>query len=483
MLLLISSITFIILTSCIGIYLSRNVQTIKGYAVADRSLPLFVSTGTVFATWFGAEAILGVPESFMEHGIIGIVSDPIGAFLCLIVLGLFFARTFYNMNIISIVDFFYNHYGKTVEILIGLAICLSYVGWIAAQFTAFGHIFSFILKEAISVDTGMIIGACIIILYTLKGGMLAVAINDFIQALIISISLIIMFFIIVDDAGGPLEVFNFAVQTHRTQIIFDQDYPNYTFIVGVLLSMILGSIPQQDTFQRITSAKSAKVAVQSTFLGAFVYLFITLIPIFIVLAATKMHLDSGGQPPEDFNIYILHFVVKHTPLLIQFIFVGSLFAAILSTASGTILATSVVLSRNVLARFFPKVDNLFMTRLTLVFVTVCVCSFAIYSTSSIHELVEDSGKVSMVIAFFPFILGLFWKRTSYVGVLAGIIVSTSCWFAMIAYQNFHETKLMIAPEMIGFALSFLVIVLGSLFFPDSSKLKHEIIHHRHIPGS
>lgn len=478
---LIYSLTFILLTSFIGIYLSRNVHTIKGYAVADRSLPLYISTATVFATWFGAEAILGIPESFMEHGIIGVISDPIGAFLCLVILGLFFARRFYQMNVITIVDFFYNRYGKIVEIMAGLVIALSYAGWIAAQFIAFGSVLSFMLKGAVSVDVGIMIGAGIIVMYTFKGGMLAVAINDFIQAVIISASLLFMLFIISEMAGGFSEVLNFAVKTHLTSLHFDADYPNYTFLFGILFSMILGTIPQQDTFQRITSAKTADIAVKSTLLGGAVYLLITLIPIFIVLAATKMEMDVTGKMPEDFNLYIAYFVMEHVPMVVQIFFFGSLFAAILSTASGTLLATSIVLSRNVIGEFFPREANLLVVRLTLVLVTLFVSTFAQYSTNSIHTLVEDSGKVTMVIVFCPLIFGMFWKKTSYVGVLAAMVLSTIVWLSMIMYQNLYGMKFDIAPEMVGLTLSFLTIVIGSLLFPDSTALKHEITHHRHIP--
>lgn len=475
------SLTLILLTSAVGIYLSRKVNTVKEYAVANRSLPLSISTATVFATWFGAEAILGIPESFMEHGLVGVISDPIGAFLCLMILGLFFARRFYKMNVITIVDFFYNRYGKLIEILVGAAVSLSYVGWIAAQFIAFGSVLSHMLKGAVSIDAGIMFGAAIIVIYTFKGGMLAVAINDFIQTVIISVSLIYMLFFVAGMAGGFFEVINFAVETHRTSLQFDQDYPNYTFVFGILFSMILGTIPQQDTFQRITSSKSADVAVKSTLYGGFVYLLITLIPIFIALAAAKIQLQTTGKLPEDFNLSLAYFVMDHVPMIVQIFFFGSLFAAILSTASGTLLATSVVLSRNVLGEFFPKEANLLVVRLTLVMVSLFVCLFALYSTNSIHQLVEDSGKVTMVIVFFPLIFGMFWKETSYMGVLGGIILSTLVWLSMIFYQNINHTKLAIAPEMMGFTLSFLTIVLGSLFFPDSSELKHQITHHRHIP--
>lgn len=478
---LIYSLTFILLTSFIGIYLSRNVHTIKGYAVADRSLPLYISTATVFATWFGAEAILGIPESFMEHGIIGVISDPIGAFFCMMILGLFFARRFYQMNVITIVDFFYNRYGKIVEIMAGLVIALSYAGWIAAQFIAFGSVLSFMLKGAVSVDVGIMIGAAIIVIYTFKGGMLAVAINDFIQAIIISASLLFMLFIISEMAGGFTEVLNFAFKRHLTSLHFDADYPNYTFLFGILFSMILGTIPQQDTFQRITSAKTADIAVKSTLLGGFVYLLITLIPIFIVLAATKMEMDVTGKMPEDFNLYIAYFVMEHVPKVVQVFFFGSLFAAILSTASGTLLATSIVLSQNVIGEFFPREANLLVVRLTLVLVTLSVSTFAQFSTNSIHTLVEDSGKVTMVIVFCPLIFGMFWKKTSYVGVIAAMILSTMVWLSMIFYQNYYEMKFDVAPEMVGLTLSFLTIVIGSVLFPDSRALKYEITHHRHIP--
>jgi Na+/proline symporter len=244
--------------------------------------------------------------------------------------------------------------------------------------------------------------------------------------------------------------------------------------------MILGTIPQQDTFQRITSSKNAEVAVRSTLLGGVVYLVITLIPIFIVLAATKMQLETTGSVPKDFSLYIAHFVMDHVPKVVQVFFFSALFAAILSTASGTLLATSVVLSRNVFGEFFPKEANLLVVRLTLVAVTFFVCLFALFSTSSIHTLVEDSGKVTMVIVFFPLVFGMFWKKASYTGVLAGMALSTLVWVSLILYQNITDTKFSMAPEMTGFFVSFATIVIISLLFPDSRELKEEITHHRHI---
>ena len=75
----------------IGLYAATRVHNTKDFAVAGRSLPLPVVTATVFATWFGAETVLGVSATFVKDGLGGVVADPFGASLCLILAGLFFA--------------------------------------------------------------------------------------------------------------------------------------------------------------------------------------------------------------------------------------------------------------------------------------------------------------------------------------------------------------------------------------------------------
>ena len=86
----------------IGIYAARYVSNSRDFAIAGRSLPMYVVTATVFATWFGAEAVLGIPAKFLKEGLNGVVSDPFGSSLCLIFVGMFFARKLYRMNLLTI---------------------------------------------------------------------------------------------------------------------------------------------------------------------------------------------------------------------------------------------------------------------------------------------------------------------------------------------------------------------------------------------
>ena len=126
----------------------------KDYVVAGRSLPLYMSAATVFATWFGAETVLSVSATFAKDGLGGIVADPFGASFCLVFVALFFARAFYRMDLLTIGDFYRKRYNKTVEVITSVAITASYLGWTSAQLTALGLVFSVLSGGAISLNTG-----------------------------------------------------------------------------------------------------------------------------------------------------------------------------------------------------------------------------------------------------------------------------------------------------------------------------------------
>ena len=169
----------------IGLYAARYVNNSKDFALAGRSLPMSVVTATVFATWFGSEAVLGISSTFLKDGLRGVVADPFGSSLCLVLVGLFFARPLYRMNLLSIGDYYRNKFGRTVETLVTLCIVVSYLGWVAAQIKALGLVFNVVSGGYLPMETGMMIGAASVLIYTLMGGMWSVAITDFLQMIII----------------------------------------------------------------------------------------------------------------------------------------------------------------------------------------------------------------------------------------------------------------------------------------------------------
>src|SRR5207237_3298744 len=97
-----SVLLYLAVTIAIGLWAARRVHNSRDYVVAGRSLPLYMNTATVFATWFGAESVLSVSVEFSKSGLGGIIADPFGSSMCLVIVALLFARAFYCMDLLTI---------------------------------------------------------------------------------------------------------------------------------------------------------------------------------------------------------------------------------------------------------------------------------------------------------------------------------------------------------------------------------------------
>ncbi|HMX17506.1 MAG TPA: sodium:solute symporter, partial [Rhodocyclaceae bacterium] len=172
-------ILYLMVSVGIGLFAATRVHNTKDFAVAGRHLPWPVVTATVFATWFGAEAVFGASSTFVKEGLRGVVADPFGSSMCLVLAGFFFSRYLYKLNIITLGDFYRMRYNRTVEIITTLCIVASYLGWVSAQIKALGLIFNVVTDDAVSQTAGMLLGAAIVLTYTTFGGMLSVAVLDF----------------------------------------------------------------------------------------------------------------------------------------------------------------------------------------------------------------------------------------------------------------------------------------------------------------
>src|SRR2546423_6603295 len=161
-----------------------------------------MNTATVFATWFGAESVLSVSVEFSKSGLGGIIADPFGSSMCLVIVALLFARAFYRMDLLTIGDFYRKRYGKTMELGTSVVIAISYLGWTAAQLTALGLVFSTLTGGAITLSTGIVISGIVVLAYTLWGGMWSVAMTDLFQSVMIIVGLALVAWVVGDMAGG-----------------------------------------------------------------------------------------------------------------------------------------------------------------------------------------------------------------------------------------------------------------------------------------
>jgi SSS family solute:Na+ symporter len=257
-------ILYLVISIGVGMYAATRVHNSRDYVVAGRHLPIYIVTATVFATWFGSETVLGIPATFLNEGMRGIVSDPFGSSMCLILVGLFFARKLYRMNLLTLTDYYRKRYGRTVEVVTGLAIIISYLGWVSAQMTALGLVFNILSQGVITQTQGTLIGAAIVLLYTLYGGMWSVALTDFFQMSIIVVGLLYILYVASDMAGGLGHVVQHAAQKGQFNFLPAANSKDIIAFIAAWITMMFGSIPQQDVFQRVMSAKTENIAVSGS---------------------------------------------------------------------------------------------------------------------------------------------------------------------------------------------------------------------------
>lgn len=351
-------ITFVVLylvaSVAIGLYAAKRVKNTADYAVAGRRLALPVVIATTFATWFGSETVLGVSARFVTDGLGGVVEDPFGASMCLVLVGLFFAFKLYQKNLITLGDYYRQRFGQTIEVLCSVMIIFSYLGWVAAQITALGLVFNLLTQGAISVPAGMVIGTTIVLVYTLFGGMWSVALTDFVQMIVIAVGLIAIAWFAAGLAGGADKVIAYAASEGKFQFFPTGGGKEWLFFFAAAITMMLGSIPQQDVFQRVMSSRNAETAVRGPIIGGTLYLLFALIPMFVVTAAVVvMGAEAQALLKDDPQKVLPTLVMTRMPVALQVMFFGALLSAIMSTASATLLAPSTAFVENILRNIRP----------------------------------------------------------------------------------------------------------------------------------
>ena len=452
-------------TVLIALYAAKRVHNAKDFLVAGRSLPLYMNMATVFATWFGAETVLSVSATFARDGLSGVPADPFGASVALVLFAVLFARVLYRMDLLTIGNYYRQRYGKSIEVITSLAITASYLGWTAAQLTALGLMFSVFSGGALSLNNGILIAAGVVMLYTLFGGMWSIALTDLVQTAVIVIGLSVIAFVVSDMAGGPVTVVTAAAEAGKLDLWPKGGSAEWFAFVAAFLTMALGSIPQQDVFQRVTSAKDERTAVRGTLFGATIYLCFAFVPMFIAYSAIVIDPAFtelfASEDERDIQRILPQLILDRTPLWAQVLFFGALVSAILSTASGALLAPTALFTENVLRPFMPQISDrrfLVLLRTVLVLFAIAALLFAVNSQSTMYEMIQEAYSVTLVGALVPLAAGVFWKRATVQGALLSIICGEATWLFFVNYAP----DALVPPQLVGVGAAVVGMAIGSL---------------------
>ena len=474
-------IVYLLITIAIGLYAAKRVKNSADFAIAGRKLPLAMIVTTTFATWFGSETVLGIPAKFVNSGLNGVVEDPFGAGTCLILVGLFFAGKLYRMNLMTISDYYRERYGRVVEVVCSLIIMLSYLGWVSAQVTALGLVFNVLSGGAIAVPAGMVIGVVSILAYTLFGGMWSVAITDFIQMIILVAGLAILAVFAGNLAGGADKVVSLALSRDMFKFLPEPSFKDVVFFFAAAITMMLGSIPQQDVFQRVMSANSIGAATKGPVIGGIFYILFAFVPMFLVASALIIMPQQTAELLKDDPQKVLPtLVLTQMPFVMQVLFFGALLSAIKSTASATLLAPSVTFVENIWRQFHPRMSDrveLKTMRITVLVFSALVLFYAIrMQGTSIYEMVSGAYQVTLVGAFVPLVFGLYWSKATTQGAIFSIVLGILTWVLFLATPAGEEFPAQLA----GILAALAGMVIGSLG-PQAVKNSHAS-HHKLVGG-
>ncbi len=444
---------YLLLTLLVGYWASRRVKNAQDFALAGRNLPLGVSVACLFATWFGSEVIMGGPSEYAKNGFLGIIEEPLGAVLALIIIGFFFTRKLYRLGLLTFGDLFEKRYNTPIAFLSSLIMVITYFGWVAAQLKALGEVLESVME--LPIFTSMIVGAFVVLIYTYIGGMWAVSVTDFLQSFIIVAGMIAIWWNLSEQislnevlAKSPPKYF---------QIFPERNFSDILAYISAWLTLGLGSIPSQDVLQRILSAKSEKVAVKASFLSAGVYLLITAIPLVITLYARILYPNLLQENAEALMPVL---VLQIGGLGVQILFLGALLSAILSTASGAILAPATVLAENILLPFIKnKTDKtlLWLLRISVVIITLLSLILANLG-ESIFELASFAASSGLVTLVVPIWAALYLENPSRLGAILSTFIGLIVWIVCLIFPI-----TLLPANLAGFLASIIGMVLGSIF--------------------
>lgn len=415
---------YIILMIGIGVWAARKTHSVAEFAVAGRNLPLWLCTATVVATWFGGGTMIGAAGAAYEGGMLGVIADPFGGALCLALVGLFFVRLFRRLRFYSFIEFVEQRFGRLAGLVASTAALMSSLMWVAGMLVAFAVILETL--TGVPMLFGIVGGAVVVVVYTSLGGMLAVALTDFVQFVIIAIGLVVLLVVVLIDVGGWSAIAaQLPDQTFR-MIPLEQSLDRWLLYLRAWVIFGLADIASQSLLQRAMSARSERVAQNSFYLGSLLYLGFGLIPVMLgIIAIVSM---PGIDNAES---VVPALALEHLPPAAIALFVGALLAAIMSSCDSALLSAATVISTNLLPwvrRDPPDALRLAVIRWSIPAGGLIGVAAAL-NAQVVFDTVLDANMLMLAAVIAPFILGVWWQQANRIGALAAMATGIVAWVA------------------------------------------------------
>lgn len=439
-LVLVSMLAYVLVQFVIGAVASRRMTTEQDYILAGRKLGPSLVTFSVFASFFGAEAVVAAAGSVYDKGLAGAWVDPFGYALALAAVGLFLALPLWRKGLTTFADLFRERYSPTIEKLVVLMLLPGSIFWASAQIRAFGQVLS--ANSALPLHVAIILAAVLVAGYSVVGGLLADAVTDLIQGLALIIGLLVLMAAVLWSVGG-LEAALSRIPAERLTMVHDGEGPLKR--AEAMVIAVCGTIVSVELISRFLGARTGAVAVGGTIAGAGIYIAIGVVPVLLGLIGVSVLpgvADSEQIVPRLAEAFM--------PASLRVLFVGAIISAILSTVHSALHAPASQVSHNIVVRLIPHIGpraKLWAVRFTVMGLSTVATALALTS-ERIHDLVETASAFGSAGVFVVTVFALFTSFGRAASAFAGLAAGMGVW--LVARFGFA----MDTPYLVALAAAF-----------------------------
>ncbi len=476
---LIIIIVYFIATVVIGVLSGRKTKSAAAFTGVALSTFAIVCAST--GEWLGGTATTGVSEYGFLYGLSGwwyTIANGIGVLF----LGLLFAKLFRSLEtgtVPGIIEKFFGVHARTVSCII-LTIVMLAVG--LSQMIAAGKLGESLLGIPFWISA--IAFAVIFIVYTLAGGMNAVASTNVMHLIVMYVGVIIAMIIAVSRAGG-MDAFTNGISNLRAEnggSFWNMFTIGGSKVSSWIIASLLGACTAQAGLQPVLSSKNAKQARKACIITAFVAAPFGFFTATLGMAARVMYengdLLQGVALKEAGKSALPELMMRGMNPVAGGLVLAAILAAVLSTVSPIILASGTMVTRDVYQRVLkPNASDqevLKMGRITTAIsgVICCVGAILLWKASTVLELVYAAYSLRGAL-FVVVLLGIYWKRASQKGAIASMIctaVAAVAWVAIKLATGSYPLKFgsfAVSETYIAVVVAFVCTIVFSLIFKPS----------------
>ena len=457
----------------IGYYASKMIKNTTDFMVAGRRMGPILMAGTLAATEIGGGSSLGVVENASS---LGRNTWGLSAAWYVLTMGIafviltFLAPRIRATEVKTVPEYFRRKYGKVAGVFTSITMFLPLIGLTAGQFMASAVILSVML--GIPYTPALIVVSIIVTIYAVMGGMWSVAITDFVQVGLIVLGMLIAVPFAFNYAGGWAQI-----KANVPPETFDlfKGIGGPKAIIALILMYVATFTVGQEAVARYYSARDGKAAMQGSVIAAFIngiYAFIPTVLGIATLALVNMGKVSKDMILEQGARYSLPVLAVHImPGVIVGLLFSGIISATMSSADSDLLGAGSIFGNDIYKQYIKKdaSDKQVMKVTQICMVVVGVFSLIVaLNATSIITLLMFSFTLRAAGAFFPYVIGHYWKKSSTAGAIASLLVGSvvSVIYERKLISNLGFFGWERQPVIPGLVCALIVYIAFTLIFPS-----------------